>query len=797
MLKSYLKTAIRNLSRNRIYSLINIGGLCAGLSACLLIVIYVNQQLSYDRFHEKSEWIYRIQMGQYEQGELVSQRARVFGFLGPQVVQTFPEIRAAARLINLQGIMGNYVMSNGEIRFKEDIVYYADQAFFDIFTHHFIEGDADRALTEPHTIVMTKSFARKYFGDVPTLGKSVVLNGSDAYRVTGIIEDVPENSHLPFDFLLSFKSIENQTFMLGWADFLTYVLLEPGTSPQAVSEKLNQANMVSAQLGEMQHVKLALQPVLDIHLYSRVEGEAAPNGSATVTYGLALIAFLILLIAWINYVNLSTARSLDRAREVGMRKVVGARPRSLISQFLLESLVVNFLAVVLALIVVMQALPAFSRLTGQTMLLSFNGGTVVWSIAIVSLLAGTLFASMYPAWILASFQPITALKAKTFGGQKQFPIRKILLVTQFAVAVILIAATTAVFKQMRYLQNQDLGVDIAQTLIVRAPSVVDSTYSQQFNSFKQSLSTLAAVQSVTAATNIPGRESTWGGSVRRVGTETDADIDADFTGIDYDFIPAFGMNVLAGRNFSRDFQADRSAVLLNEAAARQMGWEQPEAALGKRIVGWRDETFEVIGVLENHHQLSPQYAQSPTVFFLRASGNFYAIKLASSDLPQTIDAIEQRYQRHFAGNPFDYYFLDEYFSRQFRADLNFGKILGFFSALAILIACLGLFALTADIALKRMREIGIRKVLGATLPDVVVLLSRDFMALVAGAILIGLPVAAMIIQKWLENYASRIEVGWSMLATAAILVIAIALLTVSMQAVRAALSNPIDTLRSE
>ena len=798
MLKNHFKLTIRNLGRHKLFSVVNLSGLIIGMSACTMIMLYVGFELSYDRFHERGGDIYRIRMDQWQEGRHVYQRAKAFGVIGPALKSDFPEIQEVARLINLHGIMGNFVMNYKDARFTEERLYYADAAVLNLFSFKLLEGDAQQALAQPHAIIVTSAFAKKYFGEEPAMGKSVIMNGEQAFLVTGILEDVPKNSHLQFDFLLSFETLKSKEFMLGWADFLTYVLLKPGTDAEQLNAKLISSNLVAQLLGRDSAAQLSLQPLHDIHLHSHMEGEAEVNGNAMITFGLLIVAFLILVIAWMNYVNLATARSLDRAKEVGIRKTVGADRGDLIRQFLMESITLNGAAVLAALFLVAELLPLFNRVFGTSLTFSLSGRFELWGLLLTFFIAGSLAASLYPALVMSSFPPIKTLKGQLQLLSGKLTLRKVLVVYQFTASIVLIAGTWAVFRQLAFMRHQQLGVDIEQTLIVKAPSIADSTYSARLNSFKSELLHYAGIQSLTSSTNIPGRESTWGGSVQRFGEARENAVGVDFTGIDYDFVTSYGMKLLAGRNFSKDFPSDQNAALVNEAALRLLRYNQAEEIIDQRIVGWRGAEFQVVGVLQTHHQLSLQHDHPATVFFLRpAGGSFYAIKFKTADFAETVGRIQAEYEKLFSGNPFEYFFLDEYFNRQYLADQRFGQIFGLFAGLAIVIAGLGLFALSAFSAAKRTKEIGIRKVLGATMPNLVMLLSKDFLLLISMANLVALPLAGVLIKKWLENYAFRINLAWDMFVIPALIVAAIAVATVSAEAIKTALANPVEALRSE
>lgn len=806
MLQSYLKGAFRNLIKQKGFSLLNLGGLTIGIAACMLILLYVSFEMSYDQFHEKGDRIHRLRLDESRDSENSIGRVKIYGFIAPDLTEKFPEVESAARLINMHGIMGNFVMGRGDISFSVEKMYYADPELLTIFSFDMLEGNPETALVEPNSAVMTKSTARKFFGDAPALGQTIVQNGETSYQITGVIQDIPENSHIKFDYLLSYESLKSIRFyqhMAEWADWYTYVLLRPEVNTDNFNQKLQAANLIAEHFGERRQSEavsqLSLQPLPEIHLNSHLEGELEINGSAVLTYSLLIVAFLILLIAWINYINLSTARSLDRAKEVGVRKVVGANRGSLIGQFLLESMLLNIVAFILAAVLVAALLPNFNQLVGKTITMSTYGRSELWGILLACFAFGSLLSSFYPAFVLSEFRPIAILKGNLnfAGGSGSALLRKGLVVFQFAASIALIAGTWAVYQQLSFMRSQELGINIDQTLIVRGPASVEGDYMPLFNSFKTSIGQQSAVKSVTASSNIPGRESTWGGGVRRQDGEPGAVTNYDFMGIDYDFLDAYDMKMVAGRNFSRDFPSDVSGVLLNEAALPHLNAQSPEAIIGEKLLGWRNREYTVLGVVANHHQLSLHQAHLPTVYFLRENGNFYSIKLSSKDIAGTVAAIQSEFDQQFAGNPFDYFFLDTYFDRQYQSDQRFGRVFSLFSGLAILIACLGLFALSSYMAMKRTKEIGIRKVLGASVPDIISLLSRDFLFLIAVANIIALPFARYLIQKWLENYAFRIAMGWELFAIPVIIVAGIAVVTVGFQALKSALANPADALRYE
>lgn len=800
MCHSHLKLAWRNLSRQKLHSLVSIGGLAVGMAVCIIILLFVDFELSYDDFHARADRLCRVRLDGYREGVQILGRAKVFGFIGPELKEAYPEVSEQARLINLQGIMGNLVMSRGAVSFVEEKMYYADPAFLRMFSFSLREGDPDLALAEPRTAVLTESTARKYFGDESALGKTLVMNGREDYLVTGILEDVPPNSHLKFDFLLSFATIRSEKYMLGWADFFTYLLLDPGVEPVRFNAKLEESDILAGRFGEErpgETYRLALQSLRDIHLRSHLEAEAEANGSAATTYGLLVVALFVLVIAWINHVNLSISRSLDRAREVGVRKVVGARRSDLIKQFLLESCLINLIAALVSLLLVSLVLPIFGSLAGDSLSIAAPRNLGLWAILLGFLLLGGWLASVYPALLMSAFHPRRVLRVVSQSPGKALGPRRFLIVFQFSAAVVLIIGAWAVFRQVSFMRRQELGIDIDRTLIVKAPSLTDKTFEARFDVFKTGLLGQPDIRSITVSSNIPGRESTWGGSISPEGNPAKGVGNVDFVGIDFDFIEAYGLSLSAGRNFSPEFPSDKEAVLLNVEAVTRLGIPNPEEALGRRFVTWREAVSRVVGVVNDHHQLSLRHGQIPTVYFLRPRGDFYSLKLSAQRLAGTIAAVEREYKRFFPGNPFDHFFLDDYFDRQYRADQRFGRVFGSFAGLAFLTACLGLFALAAYTAGRRIREIGIRKVLGASLWQLLALLSRDFLGLILIAVGISLPLAAFGIQKWLQNYAYRMKVGWDIFILPPLLVIVFALAIVVFQTLKAALVDPVESLRYE
>ncbi|QHT65720.1 FtsX-like permease family protein [Rhodocytophaga rosea] len=803
MLKSYFKTALRSLLKHKAFSFINIFGLAIGMAACLLILQYVTFELSYDQFHAKKDRIFRLQQNRYDKGELSTQWAAGAAGIGNAMKEAFPEVETVAKFTPTGG-----VISYGDKKFREEKMYFANNDFFTVFTYPLVKGNPAKLLTEPFQAVISRSVAKKYFGNEDPVGKRISRNQREDYLITGVAEDMPENTHLKFTVLLSFPTFVKFTSpeaetTFDWDGFYTYILLKPGVKANAVEAKI--PALIEKKVGQINRernhrVEYKLQPVQDIHLYSSYMMEAEANGNGESVYFLFIIAFFIIIIAWINYINLSTARALDRAKEVGIRKVMGSYRKQLIGQFMFESVLVNLFAVLVAFGLVVICLPVFNWLTDKQMGFSLITRLDFW-LALLGLFAiGSILSGLYPAFVLSSFQPIAVLKGRLSKTSHGAFLRQTLVVGQFAASVALMVGTFCVFRQIDYMQNQELGVQINQTLVLRGPNVTDSTYSDKLNSFKNELLQYPGIKKIAASTEVPGKKVGWNaGGIRPVGS---AEGDANqyrVIGIDYDFLDSYGLKVVAGRNFSREFSTDPKAVLMNEAAAKLMGFKKPEEALNKRIEFW-GETYTIVGVVANHHQESLREDYDVHIFrLIPDSQNYYSLKLEAGgdNLNQIINTAQAKWGQFFPGNPFEYFFLDEQFDKQYKADKQFGQVFGVFAVLAIFVACLGLFGLASFVTTQRTKEIGIRKVLGASISSILMLLSKDFVKLVVIAFVIASPITYYLLKQWLENYAFQASISPWMFIVPGLLILIIALLTVSTQTVKAATDNPVKSLRSE
>lgn len=800
MIKNYLTSVLRYVNRNRAFTAINVLGLAVGMMACMLITQYVLHEFSYDNFHVNKDRIFRMQLDRYENGEIATRWAAGCAGIGPDMKANFPEVE---RFVRLRG--SSATLSTADVYFKEENVYFASEDFFKIFSVKLLSGEDSSVLKDPFKIVLSQSLAKKYFGSDDPVGKILKNNGKEEYQVTGVFEDLPVNTHMRINALISFESLtkmwNDPILSWQWDGFMTYVMLNDGASANALAAKL--PALTEKQAGEdlkrfNAGMKFNLQPLTDIHLDSNFMFEFKANGDRQSAYFLAVVAVLILIIAWINYINLSTAKSIERAREVGVRKVLGGIKSQLIQQFLWESVVLNTAAVILSIVFVILLTPSFSDLSGRQLdYLLFRQG-MFWIWMGVLIVGGALLSGLYPAFVLSGYKPVDVLKGRFKNTNAGVGFRKGMVVVQFICSVTLIVGTFTVYRQLRFMQDQALGVNIDQTLIVQSPDVIDSTYEQKFQIFKQQINQFPEVLGVTASTEVPGRQPGWNaGGIRRL-SQTDAEAKQyRIIMMDHDFIPLYGLEVIAGKGFSGETTNEGEKVLLNESAYRLMGFKKPEDALNDEIFFWGD-TFRIAGVIKNYHQESLKKSYEPLIFRYNASpGGAYSIKFTPSNVKQSLSNFDEKWKALFPGNPFIHYFLDDHYNQQYQADQQFGKVFGIFSSLAIFIACLGLFGLSSLTAIQRTKEIGVRKVLGATVPSILTLVGKDYLLLMLGSILLAIPLAWWIMNEWLSDFAYRISLDWWIFALPSLVVVIVALITISIHTLKAARTNPASSLRYE
>ena len=806
MFRNYIKIAFRNLWKNKGFSAINILGLSIGITTCLIIMLFVYNELSYDRFNVKSSRIVRVTFQGSAAGEKFNEAS-----IMPPVAQTmkadFPEVEAATRIRDY----GKPKLAYGDNSFKEDAFAFVDANFFEVFTLPLVEGDEKTALAEPNTIVITKALSHKYFGNEDPMGRVISFKEGDkaGYKVTGVINKVPENSHFHFELFASMASLSESkepTWMS--SNFYTYLVLQEGFDYKRLEAKLPGLveKYIGPQMVQAMHVTFSefrkkgnnlsfhLQPLTAIHLSRDFSNDLSPSGDVRYVYIFGAIALFMLLIACINFMNLSTAGASRRAREVGIRKVMGSLKTDLVWQFLLESVLITTFAFLLAIVLVYLALPVFNKLAGQNLTLRFMDHPMLLPVILSLVLVTGFLAGSYPAFYLASFKPVTILKGKFISGRKSVGLRRGLVVFQFFISITLIVITTVVYKLLAYIQHKKLGYDKDQVMILPTWML-----GKNGEAFRGQLVNDPRVVSFTNSGFLPAGQSDNNNFFVYPGENPDQMVKTLRYEVDENYISTLGIQLLIGRNFSKDFASDSSAVVLNEAAARVFGWG--ENAPGHTISTSNHDgmkiTYHVIGIVKDFHFRSLHELISPLVMVLSPNPGMMIVKLKTTDIAGLLDVLKKRWNGFGPEEPFTYSFLDDRFNNTYQSEQKIGLILGIFAALTIFVACLGLFGLAMFTAEQRTKEIGIRKVLGANIAGIVNLLSMEFLKLVFMALIIATPVAWWAMNEWLMDFAYRIDINWWMFAAAGLLVGLIALITVSFQAIRAAVANPVKSLRTE
>ena len=813
MFRTYLKIAIRNLSRNKVFSFINIFGLAIGLATCLLITLYISDELSYDRQIKDGDRIYRMAITALDPSGSLKEKpwAASSAPLAQGLLSDLPEVEQTTRLLNMPGLdkMLLKVQQGKDLKqFYETNGYYVDSTFFQLFTYTFKYGDPLTALDRPNSIVISEDIAGKLFGNQNPIGKTVTIGlpfGDFNYTVKGVIRTQGVKSHIPAHFFLSMRNGDTGNWVdqqHNWATnniFHTYVKLKAGADAAAFEKKLQPFidRKGGADLkAQGVHRAFLVQPVRDIYLHSDLQDEIAPNGNITNIYILGSIAAFVLLIACINFMNLSTAHSGKRAREVGVRKVMGAEKGSLIVQFLSESIAISCLALLLALALASALLPLFNNLTQKSLTLFDQPHTWIW-ITVLTLATGVL-SGLYPAIYLSSFQPIVVLKGKLSNSLSAATVRKGLVVFQFTISICLVLGAIVISRQLNFLQHQELGFNKDQQIVLPLQS---TEAVKNYDALKNELEKQEGIKYVTSGATYPGIPNTEDLLFYGEGKTVRDEVDIHLAAVNNDYFKTLGLSILQGRGFSREFTADSNSMVLNETAVKQLGYD-PRTVVGRNL--YYDfqgihGTIKIVGVVKDFN-FESLYNSIKPFGFTTSNGSKYQYliaKLATKDYNRLLKEIGAAWGRVNPNSPFVYSFLDKDFEKNYANDQRTSSLVAYFTGFAILIACLGLFGLSAFTAEQRTKEIGIRKVLGASVINVVALLSGDFMRLVGIAILIASPLAWIGMNKWLQNFAYKIGIQWWMFALAALLAIGIALLTVSFQAIRSATANPAKSLRSE
>lgn len=809
MIKNYLTVAWRNLKKNKVYSFLNITGLAIGLASFLLIALYIMDEVSYDRYNANADRIYRINSDiKLGGGEL--HMPVTSDMMGQLLIKDDPSIEQYTRIYNSSGPK---MIKKDKVFIIENRVAHVDSTFFDVFTLPAISGNTHTALNEPNTVAITESSAKKYFGSTDVLGKIIETNDEKTpdYKITAVIKDIPSNSHFHFDFLFSMKNADYQWGQMTSHNFHTYLLLKKGADYKQVQKNFDRyidkyvlpSVRKFIKISSMDDFKKAgnqleysLIPLTKIHLHSDRSFELSATGNIQYVYIFGAVALFILLIACINFMNLTTARSAGRAKEVGIRKVLGTERRFLIFQFLTESTLMVIFSLILAIVVAYLVLPQFNQVSNKTLTLGGLFSPYILPLLLALPLVVGLLAGSYPAFYLSSFRPIEVLKGKLKISGGSVSLRSVLVVFQFATSVILIVGTLVIYKQLNYIQTRDLGYSKDQVL------TIENTYTlgDQDIAFKNSVLQMTGVQSGTLSSFLPVSNSSRNDNTffKDATMDISGSIDMQTWRVDYDYMKTMGMQILRGRNFSPDYGSDSGAVVINETTAQFLHYADP---IGQKIYTsdnpGKIKSYTIIGVVKNFNFESLKQGIGPLGFFLGKRSAMASFKVNTKNVTALVSKIETLWKQMSPAMPFNYSFLDESFNEMYQSENRVGKIAILFSTLAILIACMGLFGLATFIAEQRTKEIGIRKVLGASVQGIVGLLSKEFIKLVAIAFIIAAPISVWIMNRWLNDFTYRIHLEWWLVGIAGVLALLIALLTVSFQAIRAAVANPVNSLKNE
>lgn len=805
MLKNYFKIALRNLWKNKGFSAINIIGLGVGIATCLLILLYVLDELSYDRYNVHADRVYRFD-NEMKFGDNYVDLAISGASAGPVLAKEFPQIACYTRFRN----QGGFLVRKGEENFKENKVIYADSTLFKVFTLPMVAGDANKALTAPNSIVITESIAKKYFNNENALGKSLFINNRTNYQITGIIKDIPAQSHFNFDFFVAMPGLSesrNETWTS--QNFNTYFLLKPGMDAKQLEKQLNAAlrahagpelkSIVNQDMDAFEKgggfLRASLFPLTKIHLHANKIGELSANGSIQYVYIFSAIAILILLIACVNFMNLSTARSSNRSKEVGIRKVLGSQRKNLIRQFLAESVLTGFVSLLLALLMVWLLVPFFNQLSEKNISASVLLKPYMMASALSLTLGVGLLAGSYPAFFLSAFNPVMVLKGSLVKGFKNSWLRNGLVVFQFTVSIILIAGTIIIYNQVEYMRNKNIGFKKEQVLVLQNTDALRNHAA----AFKNELLQVPGVVNTTMTGFLPVNGS-------RSSDVFFSDISLDLKrsvsmqkwSVDADYIPTLQIQLAAGRNFSPQLTSDSNAIIINEAAARFLGGQQ---LLNKNIYEIDDLktkkilTFNIIGIIKNFNFNSLREEVIPMALLLKRDRGSIALRISTNNVPGLLSMVKDKWKSIAPSQPFDYSFMDADYNNLYKAEQRTGKISLTFSVLAIIIACFGLLGLVTYAAEQRTREIGIRKILGASIGSIAGLLSKDFLKMVVIAVIIALPLSWWMMDQWLQDFAYRIHISVWVFVLTVLLLMMIVLITIALQVAKAALANPVKSLK--
>ncbi len=805
MLTNYIKIAIRSLLKFKGYAAINLLSLALGLTAGILILLYAADELSYDKFHTKIDRIYRVETRfvANKSAESESTMDANGWAVGSTLRNEFPEVEKVLYTRNASFLLVNF----NDKRIREQI-HFASPEFFDIFSFPLKEGNPATALTEPYSIVITEKMADKYFPGEDALNKTIVMADTLQLVVTGVMENIPSNSHIQLDMLISFATYTKVlrpdfSYDGGWGNvnIRNYVLLKEGVDVKSFMARAK--NIYTDHVGELMkewgvEAQVLFTPLSKLYLTTTSGNGMGPVGSISRVHLVTAIAGFVILLACINFINLTTARAVYRAREVGLRKVIGSTRRALIRQFLAESFALTILSLLVAVAMIGAVLPLFNQLLDKDYSMSALVEPIIVIGIVILLVVVALLSGYYPAVVMSRMRPAEVLKGKFHAGRGGVQLRRALVVFQFVISVGLVLGTLTVLDQLRFMQRQDLGFDKDQILVVRA-DLVRPVNPDGFRTFKGELGSLAMVENVTYANSLPGNPG-WIGQVAYPEGRTEESVSVEYMAVDEDYIKTLGLEMVAGRGFDRDRQAElKDGLVLNETAVHMFGWASPEEAIGKKIASPSSyPAGEVIGVVKDYHQFGLQDNIGPMAMDYRPGFAYmYAIRYKAADTKQLIASVEELWRKTFPGYDFNYFFLDDDFEKHYRAEERLATVFAFFAGVTIFIAVAGLLGLVSFMVGARTKEIGVRKVLGADVLSITSLLSKEFVVLVCVATLIAFPLAWYAADQWLQHFATRVEVNPLLFLLALLIAVAVTLITISFQTIRAAMANPIQSLRYE
>ena len=799
MIKNNLKVSLRVFSRNKAYTFINVLGLSTGLAIALLILVYVRFELSYEGKNPLADRIVRISVDLYNGKSLIDQDAEMYSPAGPRIASGFSEVESFTRVAPFN----DATIRIGEESFRESKMFAVDSSFFHLFNYSLLYGNPKNIFQRPNEMVLTESQALKYFNRVNVVGESLWVSSFDeGFRIIGVVANNPLNTHIQFNVLISYPTIQDQAEKQSWGnnETYTYLLLKDQVTFNSFVKTLDSFNDQLHKEGKMLSEKILAQPIKDIHLYSHKSYEMGQNGDATSVYFLLGVALLVIVIAIVNYINLSTSKSLDRAKEVGVRKVIGSSLAQLRAQFFTESLLINIFSATLALGLVVVSFPAFKAMAGLPLGLHFWNDALFWRLLLFLVLISTVLSGIFPAFVLSSFQPIQVLKGKFAHSGRGLLLRKGLVVFQFSITLFLIIQTFTTRQQLTFMRNIDMGLNIERTLVVPTPD--DQALRASLQVLKDKLLDYAQFQSVSFSSSVPGQStselSSSNANINLVGALEEKAFNFYIYFMDEDFIPTMEMQLKAGENFTKQNLISEN-ILVNEESIKLWGIPDAEMAIGQQIDLWGKKRT-IIGVVKNFHQGSAKNPYLPMLFVPGPrdwAQRFVSIRLRSGGLKENLDLIKGVYASVFPNSPFDYFFMDQEFDKQYRYEEQFQAIFGTLTGFAILISCLGLFGLVSFTVANRTKEIGLRKVLGAGTGQIVALISKDFISLIFNALFISTTITYFIIQRWLEQYSFRIDLNIWLFAIPAAGILVISLLTILTKTIQVSSANPVKALKDE